>query len=84
MKRIRLLARFEVHLLLFALALAFFLKPILLPRPQPSAAHQLLAFFVPWAALIALLFLMARAAKTQPPQGDEQRRPPDREPRRDH
>jgi hypothetical protein len=67
----RVLGRFELHLLLFFFALGCFLKPVLLPRPAASAVDVLLSYFLPWAGLIALLFLMGRAG----PDEDEDQGP---------
>lgn len=64
-----MLSRFEFQLLLFFLALAAFLKPILLPPPKHTPLGVMLSYFLPWAALIALLFLMARARP--PASGDK-------------
>jgi hypothetical protein len=66
-KAAHLLRRFEFHLLLFFLALLAFAKPTLLPSPNPAPTALLLAYFVPWGALIVVLFAIARSG----PQGAE-------------
>ena len=73
-KAARLLRRFEFHVLLFFLALVAFAKPTLVPIPEAPATTLLLAYFVPWLVLIALLFAIARSG---PEASDEDEFDPD-------
>lgn len=60
-KAAHLLRRFEFHALLFLLALVVFAKPTLIPATAPRPAALFLAYFVPWALLIGILYAIARS-----------------------
>jgi hypothetical protein len=62
MKKVaHLLRRFEFHALLFFLALFVFAKPTLIPATPARPAALFLAYFVPWALLIVVLYAIARS-----------------------
>jgi hypothetical protein len=73
-----LLRRFEFQLLVFFAALVAFARPSLLPRSEVGAAAVWLAYFVPWAVVVVVLFCIARAtAKAAPPPDAQARREPE-------
>ena len=57
----QLLRRFEFHVLLFFLGVAAFAKPTLIPNPSARVTDFLLAYFLPWALLIVVLWAIARS-----------------------
>ena len=56
-----LLRRFEFHVLLFFLGLVAFGKPTLIPGSDTASPAVMLAYFVPWLLLIAVLFAIAHS-----------------------
>lgn len=67
-----LLRRFEFHLLVFFIALVAFVRPSALPKSEVDAEAIWLSYFVPWAAVVFILFLIARAAAKNTPPPDPQ------------
>jgi hypothetical protein len=66
-----LLRRFEFHVLLCCLGLVAFGKPTLIPGPDTAPAAVMLAYFVPWLLLIAVLFAIAHSG-TDPAEEEDQ------------
>jgi hypothetical protein len=50
------------HLLLLVVALIVFCKPMFLATESESPARVVLELFVPWALVVAVLFLVARSS----------------------
>lgn len=67
----RVLRQPAFHLLLLAVALVVFCKPMLLPTSSESAGQVVLQLFVPWALVVVVLFLIARSSDEPPHVQDD-------------
>ncbi len=74
MKRlVQLLRRFEFHLLLAVVASFVFVRPRLLPAGVAAPADMMVAYYAPWAVVIAILFLIGRAQRDSRDVGEASR-----------
>ncbi len=72
MERLKiLLNQFEFHLLLFLAGLVLFTQPLLIMASNGSPDSVLLSLFLPWAAIIVLLFLASRSYRSRAAEHEE-------------
>jgi hypothetical protein len=72
----RVLRQHAFHLLLLAVALIVFVKPMVLTTGDEGPGRVVLELFVPWALVIVVLLLVGRSDDTPDPatQAGEQER----------
>jgi hypothetical protein len=64
----RVLRQHAFHLLLLAIALIVFVKPMVLTTGSEGPGRVVLELFVPWALVIVALFLIGRSDDTPDPE----------------